>query len=259
MLRTARGPQTPGSHPTPRMQSSAHRRRVPAMQAKSSVQRQHPAALRDQPGRGIWAHTCETSNPTNPDDLWLIVGLGNPGREYVGTRHNVGFACIDHLGEFGGISVSSKQNKAIVGRGTLFGQKVVLAKPQTFMNLSGDSVGALMRYYKVNRDHLIVLFDDLDTELGKARAQPQGSHNGHNGMRSIIQHLRNERDFPRIRIGIGRPPGQMPPAAWVLKKFSSADEEQLWTTFAQLEDKVETILEGRLVPTQVQGKRKGPR
>jgi len=208
---------------------------------------------------GFGPTPAKPATPANPDDLWLIVGLGNPGREYVGTRHNVGFACIDHLGEFGGISVSSKQNKAIVGRGTLFGQKVVLAKPQTFMNLSGDSVGALMRYYKVNRDHLIVLFDDLDTELGKARAQPQGSHNGHNGMRSIIQHLRNERDFPRIRIGIGRPPGQMPPAAWVLKKFSSADEEQLWTTFAQLEDKVETILEGRLVPTQVQGKRKGPR
>ncbi len=157
---------------------------------------------------------------------FLMVGLGNPGREYRDTRHNVGFQVIDQLCKVMGISLSRMQSKALLGIGQLEGQKIILAKPQTFMNLSGQPVGALMRFYKTPLEQLIVAHDDLDLPLGTIRLRPGGGSAGQKGMGSIIQHLGTE-NFARLRIGIGRPPGQMDPSVYVLKKFTASEQEIL--------------------------------
>uniref|UniRef100_A0A0D9WJD5 Peptidyl-tRNA hydrolase n=1 Tax=Leersia perrieri TaxID=77586 RepID=A0A0D9WJD5_9ORYZ len=133
---------------------------------------------------------------------WLLVGLGNPGRMYKGTRHNVGFEVIDAIAEAEGISVSSKQFKAIVGKGLIGDVPVMLAKPQTYMNAS-------------------------DLPFAKLRLLPKGGHGGHNGMRSIINHLKQSRDFPRLRIGIGRPTGKMDAINFVLRSFTEEEQEEL--------------------------------
>ncbi|KAG2617756.1 hypothetical protein PVAP13_3NG183453 [Panicum virgatum] len=147
-----------------------------------------------------------TSSSAAADDgaqkPWLFVGLGNPGRMYKGTRHNVGFEMIDAIAEAEGISVSSKQFKAIVGKGLIGDVPVMLAKPQTFMNASGESVGQLVSYFKIPLNHLVVIYDDLDLPFAKLRLLPKGGHGGHNGMRSIIDHLKQSRNFPRLRIEI---------------------------------------------------------
>jgi len=146
-----------------------------------------------------------TSSSAAADDgaqkPWLFVGLGNPGRMYKGTRHNVGFEMIDAIAEAEGISVSSKQFKAIVGKGLIGDVPVMLAKPQTFMNASGESVGQLVSYFKIPLNQLVVIYDDLDLPFAKLRLLPKGGHGGHNGMRSIIDHLKQSRNFPRLRIG----------------------------------------------------------
>lgn len=149
---------------------------------------------------------------------FLVVGLGNPGREYRETRHNVGFMVIDQLCKALGVSLSRMQSRALVGAGNLEGQKLIVAKPQTFMNLSGQSVGGLVRFYKVPLEHLIVAHDDLDIPLGTLRIRPGGGSAGQKGMASIIQQLGTQ-DFARLRIGIGRPPGRMDPSTYVLEKF----------------------------------------
>lgn len=151
----------------------------------------------------------------------LIVGLGNPGRAYKSHRHNVGFMALDRLAERQGIDLERVQQKAIVGRGRIAGVPVILAKPQTFMNLSGDAVGPLARFYKVPLDDLLVIYDELDLPLGTVRLRERGGSGGHNGMKSIIQRLGE--GFPRLRLGIGRPPGRMESAAYVLQDFA-ADE-----------------------------------
>ena len=157
---------------------------------------------------------------------FLVVGLGNPGREYRETRHNVGFMVIDQLCKEMGISMSRVQAKALVGLGTLEGQRVVLAKPQTFMNLSGQAIGGLMRFYKVPLNQLIVAHDDLDLPLGTIRVRPGGGSAGQKGVASTIQQLGTQ-EFARLRFGIGRPPGQMDPSAYVLQRFSNAELETL--------------------------------
>ena len=157
---------------------------------------------------------------------FLLVGLGNPGREYRETRHNVGFMVIDQLCKVMGVSMSRVQSKALVAVGNLEGQRVVLAKPQTFMNLSGQAVGGLMRFYKVPMDQLIITHDDLDLPLGTLRIRPGGGSAGQRGMASIIQQLGTQ-EFARLRFGIGRPPGQMDPAAYVLQRFTKTEQELL--------------------------------
>lgn len=157
---------------------------------------------------------------------FLVVGLGNPGREYRDTRHNVGFQVIDQLCKVMGVSISKVQSKALIGIGTLEGQKVIVAKPQTFMNLSGQAVSGLMRFYKVPTQQLIVAHDDLDLPLGTLRLRPGGGSAGQKGVASTIQQLGTE-NFARLRVGIGRPPGQMDPSAYVLKKFTAAEQELL--------------------------------
>uniref|UniRef100_A0A0D9WJD3 Peptidyl-tRNA hydrolase n=1 Tax=Leersia perrieri TaxID=77586 RepID=A0A0D9WJD3_9ORYZ len=158
---------------------------------------------------------------------WLLVGLGNPGRMYKGTRHNVGFEVIDAIAEAEGISVSSKQFKAIVGKGLIGDVPVMLAKPQTYMNASGESVGLLIAYFKIPLSQVLVIYDDLDLPFAKLRLLPKGGHGGHNGMRSIINHLKQSRDFPRLRIGIGRPTGKMDAINFVLRSFTEEEQEEL--------------------------------
>ena len=151
------------------------------------------------------------------EERYLIVGLGNPGRAYAFNRHNVGFMAVDKLALRAGIDLRRVQNKAIVGSGRLADRPVILAKPQTFMNLSGEAVGALANYYRVPPTALLVIYDELDIPFGVIRLREKGGAGGHNGMRSIIQHMGN--DFPRLRLGVGRPPGRMDAAAFVLQDF----------------------------------------
>lgn len=155
---------------------------------------------------------------------YLVTGLGNPGREYRETRHNIGFMVIDQLCKSFGVSLSRVQSKALVAVAMLDGRKVILAKPQTFMNLSGQSVGGLMRFYKVPPEQLIVAHDDIDLPLGTLRIRPGGGSAGQRGVQSTIQQLGTQ-NFPRLRLGIDRPPGQMNPAAYVLRRFSNAEME----------------------------------
>ncbi|KAJ4713355.1 Peptidyl-tRNA hydrolase, chloroplastic [Melia azedarach] len=162
---------------------------------------------------------------------WLIVGLGNPGKKYNGTRHNVGFEMVDAIAEAEGISMSSVNFRALFGKGFIGNVPVMLAKPQTFMNASGESVGAIVSYYKVPLKQVLVIFDDLDLPFAKLRLLPKGGHGGHNGMRSVIDHFKGNREFPRLRIGIGRPPGKMDPVSFVLRPFNKQEREELDFTF----------------------------
>ena len=154
-------------------------------------------------------------------ERFLIVGLGNPGRKYRGNRHNIGFMAVDKLAAAHGITSSSVQNKAIVGNGRIQSHPVIIAKPQTFMNNSGDSVGPLAKYYKIPQENVFIVYDELDLPFGTVRLREKGGAGGHNGMKSIINHL--GQDFPRMRLGIGRPPGQMPVQAYVLQDFHKSD------------------------------------
>lgn len=150
-------------------------------------------------------------------ERYLIVGLGNPGRSHTFNRHNVGFMAIDRLALRLGIEMRRVQSKAIVGSGRLAERAIILVKPQTFMNLSGESVGALAGFYRIPPAAVLVVYDELDIPFGVIRLREKGGAGGHNGMRSIIQHLGSE--FPRLRLGIGRPPGRMDAAAFVLQDF----------------------------------------
>jgi peptidyl-tRNA hydrolase, PTH1 family len=154
-------------------------------------------------------------------DHTLIAGLGNPGRKYAANRHNIGFMAIDRLAGQHQISLGKVQNRALVGNGRIANQAVILAKPQTYMNLVGDAVGPLASYYRIPPERVLVIYDELDLPFGSLRLRPGGGAGGHNGMRSLIYHLGP--DFPRLRLGIGRPPGQMPAAAYVLQDFGRDD------------------------------------
>jgi peptidyl-tRNA hydrolase, PTH1 family len=173
-------------------------------------------------------------------DKWLIVGLGNPGRQHRGNRHNIGFMALDRLAAKHSLSLGRVQQKAIVGDGRILNHPVILAKPQTYMNLSGDAVGPLANYYKIPPEQLLIIFDELDLPFGTLRLREKGGAGGHNGMRSIINHV--GQNFPRLRLGIGRPPGRMAPAAYVLQDFSAADQPLLDQILDEGVTAVETIL-----------------
>lgn len=158
---------------------------------------------------------------------WLIVGLGNPGRKYTGTRHNVGFELVEVIAAAEGISMSSVSFKSSFGKGYIGNVPVLLSRPQTFMNVSGESVGPMVSYYKIPLKQVLLIYDDLDLPFAKLRLLPKGGHGGHNGMRSVIDHFKGNRDFPRLRIGIGRPPGKMDPASFVLRPFSKQERQEL--------------------------------
>lgn len=167
-----------------------------------------------------------------------IVGLGNPGAQYRDTRHNVGFMVIDELAKRWGISVTQSKCKALIGEGSIGGVKVALIKPITYMNLSGESVRAFMDYFKADLANCIVVYDDLDTEIGKLRLRYQGSAGGHNGIKSLIQHL-NTQSFNRIRMGISRPQPGVVISDYVLSSFPKADRDKLETMLGQACDAVE--------------------
>jgi PTH1 family peptidyl-tRNA hydrolase len=162
----------------------------------------------------------------------IIVGLGNPGKEYANNRHNVGFMIADQLAARHNLKFSRMMNKAIVALGEIAGCKVILVKPQTFMNLSGESVGPIVKFYKADLSHLLVIYDELDLPLGQLRMRPKGGAGGHNGMKSIIAQLGSDA-FPRLRVGIGRPPGQRDPKDYVLEDFTSSELITLAPAFAR--------------------------
>ena len=173
----------------------------------------------------------------------LIVGLGNPGREYTSNRHNVGFQIADRYAAAHGLTFSKIQGKAIIAAGRVDAVRVILAKPQTFMNDSGRAVGALVNFYKVPQQRMLVIFDDLDLPYGAVRLRSEGGAGGHNGMRSIIQHL-GSNQFPRLRIGIGRPPGRMDPAAFVLQDFSREEQAELDSISDRAVKAIDTFISG---------------
>jgi PTH1 family peptidyl-tRNA hydrolase len=162
------------------------------------------------------------------DDRWLIVGLGNPGREYENTRHNVGFMAITAIAEACGITGKNEGKfNAMVGTGQFADHPVLLAQPLTFMNLSGQAVGSLMRYYKIPPERLLVIYDDAALPFGKIRVRPEGSSGGQKGVQSIIQTLGGNQTFARVRVGIGAPEGQKPLHAHVLSPFFPEEQEHL--------------------------------
>lgn len=163
-----------------------------------------------------------------PEDLpegetFLVVGLGNPGREYKDNRHNIGFMAIDQLARQHDVKLSRVKNRALVTDFQFGPHKVVLAKPQTFMNSSGNAVGPLAKFYKLDPERILVIYDEIDLPFGTVRLREKGGSGGHNGMKSIINHLGN--DFPRLRLGVGRPPGKMPVPAYVLQDFHKSEHE----------------------------------
>lgn len=150
--------------------------------------------------------------------MYLIAGLGNPTREYEKTRHNVGFEAIDILADKAGTTVTDKKHKALYGKGYIGGQKVILAKPQTYMNLSGESIREIADFYKIEPENIIILCDDINLSEGQLRIRLKGSAGGHNGLKNIISHLGTQ-EFPRIRIGVGEKPRGMDLADYVLGRF----------------------------------------
>ena len=174
-------------------------------------------------------------------ERYLIVGLGNPGKKYDNTRHNVGFLVMDELARRYGLTFGKTERKAKTADGIIREKRVLLVKPQTYMNLSGGSVRALLDFYKIEIENIIVVHDHLDLPLGVLRMRKMGGAGGQNGMKSIIQHLGTQ-EFTRVRFGIGRPPGRMNPAAYVLKAFAGDDEITMRIVVDRVSDAIETWL-----------------
>jgi len=178
----------------------------------------------------------------------LIVGLGNPGRDYVNNRHNVGFKCVDLFAREHGIPLTQRRALSKLGIGEVSGTKIVLTKPQTFMNLSGEAVSALARRYKISAKDILVIYDDLDLPLGKIRIREKGSSGGHNGLKSIIAHLGTQ-DFPRIRVGIAPSEGSDSAAApevdaieHVLSDFTEAEKAVMREVYLRVAAAIECVL-----------------
>lgn len=173
--------------------------------------------------------------------MYIIVGLGNPGRKYENTKHNIGFITLDFLADKNGIKINKIKHKALVGEGTVSGQKVLLVKPQTYMNLSGNSVREVMEYYKADLENLIVIYDDVDIPMGRLRIRKKGSAGTHNGMKSIIYDLQDD-GFPRVRIGIGKE-RKMPLAGYVLGGFAKEERQLMEDAVERAALAVECMLE----------------
>ncbi len=171
----------------------------------------------------------------------LIVGLGNPGTKYAKTRHNVGFWVVDELARRHGFSGERSEKRALTQTGSIAGARVRLAKPQTFMNRSGESVRALLDFHDIPLERLLVIHDDLDTPFGSIRLRKSGGHGGQNGLRSIIQHLGSQ-EYARLRFGIGRPPGRMSPVEFVLQPFKGDAAIQAGEMVGRAADAVEAWL-----------------
>ena len=178
--------------------------------------------------------------------MFIIVGLGNPTPEYEGTRHNVGFEVIDALARKYNIDVDTKKHRAYIGKGMIEGQKVILAKPQTYMNLSGESVRSLLDYYKVDEEQeLLVIYDDISLGVGQIRIRAKGSAGGHNGIKKIIAHLGGQ-VFPRIKVGVGEKPPKWDLADYVLGHFSKEEQEQMEEGYEHAVCAVKEIVTGNI-------------
>jgi peptidyl-tRNA hydrolase, PTH1 family len=175
------------------------------------------------------------------EDRWLIAGLGNPGPQYAGNRHNVGFLCCDEIAGRLGARFSRDRSRAMALTGVLAGLPVTVAKPMTFMNLSGGPVAMLARFFKIPPARIVVVHDELDLPFGTVRLKLGGGDNGHNGLRSVSSALQT-RDYHRVRIGIGRPPGRMDPADYVLRDFSSAERPDVPVLIGRSADAIEALL-----------------
>ena len=183
----------------------------------------------------------------DPASLVLIVGLGNPGPEYASHRHNIGFQIVQALADAHNLSFARhKQAKARVAEGRIGARPVLLAKPQTFMNLSGKTVGRLSREREIPPERILVIHDDLDLPLGRLRIRPSGGSGGHNGLRSIIDSL-NSQDFARLRVGIDRPTGSLDPADYVLEPFGSEEQALVTSTLDRAVEAVESWLADGIV------------
>jgi PTH1 family peptidyl-tRNA hydrolase len=173
--------------------------------------------------------------------MYVIVGLGNPGRQYELTKHNIGFVAVDMLSERHGIMVKKLKHKALIGEGRIGGSKVLIVKPQTYMNLSGESVRSILAYYDLAPEQLVVVYDDVDIPMGRIRIRGFGSAGTHNGMRSIIYQIRSDR-FPRVRIGIGAERGEQPLADYVLGSFAQMQTDIIKASVVKAVSAVETIV-----------------
>ena len=173
--------------------------------------------------------------------MFVIAGLGNPGKEYAGTRHNVGFGALDELADKYRISVDTGKHKALIGKGIIEGEKVILVKPLTYMNLSGDSLREVLDYYKLPPERLLVIYDDINLDVGQLRIREKGSAGGHNGMKSIIARVGSDA-FPRIRVGVGAKPPRMDLADYVLGHFSKEEQVLMEEAFLRAADAASALL-----------------
>lgn len=176
--------------------------------------------------------------------MYIIAGLGNPGKEYENTRHNAGFMVLDALADKLGADISEKKHKALCTKAVIGGQKVILMKPQTFMNSSGESLRAAADYYKVEPENVLVVYDDISLAPGQLRVRAKGSAGGHNGIKSIIAHLGTQ-EFPRVRVGVGEKPPRMDLADYVLGHFSQGEKKIMEEAAKEAADAViEAVTEG---------------
>jgi len=173
--------------------------------------------------------------------MYIIAGLGNPTKKYEGTRHNAGFCVIDQMARDYNINVDTKKHKALCGSGYIEGQKVLLLKPQTFMNLSGESIREAADFYKTEPEDILVIFDDISLDAGQLRIRKKGSAGGHNGIKSIIAHLGSQ-DFPRIKVGVGEKPQGWDLADYVLGRFQDEDKEKMTEAYKKASEAVKVFL-----------------
>ncbi len=183
------------------------------------------------------------------DPPWLIVGLGNPGPRYAGNRHNVGAMVTEVLARRVNAAWKSHKGRADIVEGRFAGQRAVLARPRSFMNESGGPVASLIHFFKVPLDHVIVIHDELDLPFGTLRLKTGGGDNGHNGLRSVRASM-GSGEFPRVRVGIGRPPGRQDPADFVLRDYAAAQRKELALQLEDAADAVEVLLSEGLVAAQ---------
>ena len=180
----------------------------------------------------------------------MVVGLGNPGGEYAFTRHNAGFLALDYLAERYGAKIDRARFKALTGEATVGGRRVLLVKPQTFMNLSGEAVREAAAFYHIEPQNIIVIYDDVNLDVGRLRVRGKGSDGGHNGIKSIIYQLSSDA-FLRVRVGVGKKPHpDYDLASWVLSAFPREEQEKLFTTFSTVQKGVELLLTGDLATAQ---------
>ena len=178
--------------------------------------------------------------------MFIIAGLGNPDEKYQGTRHNVGFDVVDRLAEKYQIAVDTKKHRALIGKGVIEGQKVLLVKPQTYMNLSGESIRSIVEYYKIDpEEELLVIYDDISLEVGQLRIRRKGSAGGHNGIKNIIANLGSS-VFPRIKVGVGEKPPKWDLADYELGHFSKEEQEQMEEGYEHAVCAVKEIVTGNI-------------